>query len=1249
MNNELFDPAWYLSSNPDLAETVADPWLHYLEHGAREGRKPHPLFDGAWYLDNNPDVAAAYLNPLAHYVSQGASEGRKPNPLFDGAWYLESNPDVAEAGVNPLIHYLDHGASEGRKPHPLFDGAWYLDSNPDVAEAGVNPLIHYLDHGASEGRKPHPLFDGAWYLDSNPDVRNCGENPLAHYLSKGAAQGRSPNPLFEAAWYIAKYDLSIEPGKGDPLSHYISEEGRRIETNPNRYFSRSWYLRKYPDVVKSGIDPLIHFTLHGATELRDPGPNFDTAYYYASNPDVVAARIESLRHFLTSGEAEGREPRDIEGKAITNPSPGGANYAHWIEARRLTPTGAALQKRLAANFTRTPLISIIVPVYIVSSTIFEALIKSVCDQSYEHWELCIAVSALDDQKLLDVIEEASQLDQRIKVRHLEKNRGISHNSNDALPLASGEFIALLDHDDLLPREALFEFVNAINEQDGDLFYSDKDSITEDGSTHFGPLFKADWSPETMLGANYLTHFNVMRRSMVESIGGWDPNTDGAQDWDLFLRLVVAGARVRHVPKVLYHWRHVQTSVAARGFDAKPYAAQAQLRTLKRWLASQGWKGAEPLFTPEGYVRIAWSKQWRPSVCVVLFGKGWSDSIWRSRLDASEIGATAAISVGGHTLEEFASAIAAASADIVVLAPAALSSISADWLEELVLPLQNPEIALVSGKVLGPDGRIFDAGWVFVDDAWQPIFRGAEPNEYSAFGSATWYRNYSAVSFNGTAFRRDEFLAAGGLRGGRRPDIDFCHDLLATGSKRIVYNPFAASVLPPDCAFERSEMVSRGPNAWEPFERDPYFNPHLTLSEDKGPSLRQRVRPLKSSHDYEAEAGYFGNVLDRVPEPMREPDCIGSIRVISDPRRIAWIVPFFDVPFYGGILTILRCAEYFRRVGVKPVFIGLGAPDDEKLRKAIARAFPHLGAESEIFKIGIGADVNALGIGHLDAAFCTLWTTAFTLQALRNVGHKFYFVQDYEPLFYPAGTTSALVEGTYRFGFHGVCNTEPLKILYEQFGSTAEYFEPAIDPSIFHMTGRTEKRYGDPITIFSYARPGHPRNCFELLSPALSEVKSIFGSSIQIFTAGSDWSPSEYNLAGVVEHLGLMPYAKTADLYRACDVGVVAMATCHPSYLPFELMASGALVVTNVNRYTNWLLDNGVNCLQFELLKSSIVGVLSTAIENAELRVAARQKRGRTYCVEVFVVGCHLRPRIRDCRREGGEMRVMVVAAQQSHQ
>jgi hypothetical protein len=155
--NFLFDRDFYLKSNPDIIQSGLDPALHYVFHGAVEGRKPIPLFDSAWYLSQYPDVAAAGINPLVHYLNYGAPEGRQPNPLFDSAWYLSQYPDIAAVGLNPLVHYLNHGAAEGRKPSPLFDSAWYLEQYQDVAAAGLNPLEHYIYFGAAEGRCPMPI------------------------------------------------------------------------------------------------------------------------------------------------------------------------------------------------------------------------------------------------------------------------------------------------------------------------------------------------------------------------------------------------------------------------------------------------------------------------------------------------------------------------------------------------------------------------------------------------------------------------------------------------------------------------------------------------------------------------------------------------------------------------------------------------------------------------------------------------------------------------------------------------------------------------------------------------------------------------------------------------------------------------------------------------------------------------------------------------------------------------------------
>ena len=214
----------------------------------------------------------------------------------------------------------------------------------------------------------------------------------------------------------------------------------------------------------------------------------------------------------------------------------------------------------------------------------------------------------------------------------------------------------------------------------------------------------------------------------------------------------------------------------------------------------------------------------------------------------------------------------------------------------------------------------------------------------------------------------------------------------------------------------------------------------------------------------------------------------------------------------------------------------------------------------------------------DAAIATLWTTAYSVVRFQNVQPEVLFHAGYESRFYPAGSISAMVEATYHFDFSAICNTVSLRDIYQGLGGQAEYFDPCIDPAIFHSRNRAPRPRGGPLTLFCYARPTHARNSFELLSQALRIVKKRMGMEVRIVTAGAEWSPRQFGLEGVVHNLGLLGYHSTGALYRSCTAGVALMMTCHPSYLPFELMACGALVITNSNPSNSWLLkDQRIAC------------------------------------------------------------------------
>lgn len=295
---------------------------------------------------------------------------------------------------------------------------------------------------------------------------------------------------------------------------------------------------------------------------------------------------------------------------------------------------------------------------------------------------------------------------------------------------------------------------------------------------------------------------------------------------------------------------------------------------------------------------------------------------------------------------------------------------------------------------------------------------------------------------------------------------------------------------------------------------------------------------------------------------------------------------------GGLMTAFRIAEQLRvSKGVHQRFLICGPADLKSVAARVLEAFPLLrGSEF----IALDGPEKLEAIPPADIGVATLWTTAYVLARVRNCARKMYLIQDFEPLFYPAGSTSAQAEYTYRFGFDAIANTSALGEMYrERFGGSAITFTPQIDKQVFHP-GPMENRW-PRARVFFYARPENPRNAFELSAAALKRLKHRLGSSVEILCAGAEFDPSRYGLDGVVEPLGWLPYAETGELYRTCHVGLSSMLTPHPSYLPFELMACGALVVALRNEANSWLLKEGQTCLIAEPTASSLADQLFKAV------------------------------------------------------
>lgn len=265
------------------------------------------------------------------------------------------------------------------------------------------------------------------------------------------------------------------------------------------------------------------------------------------------------------------------------------DYQVWISKNENWDV-EAIQKEIQ-NFKYQPKISILMPVYNVEQNWLEKCIQSVQNQFYPNWELCMADDCSTDESVRPTLEKYAQSDERIKVVFRSENGHISRATNSALEIATGEFVALLDNDDELAPIAFYEVVKALNENpELDLIYSDEDKIDMQGN-RFDPAFKPDWSPDLLLGTNYISHLGVYRRSIMNEIGGFRPGFEGSQDYDLVLRFTekTTAQRIYHIPKVLYYWRILPTSTAADQ-STKGYAFEAGLKAVQEALVRRGIKG-----------------------------------------------------------------------------------------------------------------------------------------------------------------------------------------------------------------------------------------------------------------------------------------------------------------------------------------------------------------------------------------------------------------------------------------------------------------------------------------------------------------------------------------------------------------------------------------------------------------------------------------------------------------------------------
>ncbi len=564
-------------------------------------------------------------------------------------------------------------------------------------------------------------------------------------------------------------------------------------------------------------------------------------------------------------------------KALLQQNP--RDYPRWIQNYdTLNPKMVKRMQQRIKTWDVQPVISIVMPTYNTPEKWLREAIESVQDQIYQNWELCIADDASSQPHVRRILEEYAKADKRIKIILRTENGHISAASNTALDEVTGELITFLDHDDRLAKHALFWVVKDIlAHPEAMLWYSDEDKINEKGE-RYDPYFKSDWNPDLFLSYNLINHLAVYRTALIQEIAGFREGYEGAQDYDLALRVIeqIEASQIRHIPRILYHWRAVSGSTATRQ-DEKPYALTAAQKAISEHLERRDIEArvTEAPNVP-GAIRVQYALPAAlPLVSLIIPTRNGVDFLSRcveSILEKTDYQNFEIVIVNNESddpatlaymaqLEETENAriidyphpfnyaeinnmaVEQAEGELIGLLNNDLEIISPDWLSEMVSHALRPEIGAVGARLWYPNEILQHGGVILgIGSVAGHSHKYLQRHQFGYFSRACLIQNFSAVTAACLVMRKQDFLAVGGLDaehlGIAFNDVDFCLKIKALGL-RIVWTPYAE--------LYHHESVSRGhentPEKQARFQKecdymksrwdnllvnDPAYSPNLTL-------------------------------------------------------------------------------------------------------------------------------------------------------------------------------------------------------------------------------------------------------------------------------------------------------------------------------------------------------------------------------------------------------------------------------------
>ncbi|WP_096349099.1 glycosyltransferase family 2 protein [Hydrogenophaga crassostreae] len=657
------------------------------------------------------------------------------------------------------------------------------------------------------------------------------------------------------------------------LSQQLSVKATEQQVN-GMYRSTSWRVTA----------PLRAASIQGQ-KLKHAAQVFRTALH--EKKGLALAMKQGLHAYAPAPESE--TPKEVADHAPQQLSL--RDYAEWVRRYdTLTPANLAALKVQVGELPSTPIISIAMPTYNANQAWLAEVIESVRQQVYPHWELCIADDASTDETIKAYLSEIAKSDERIKLVFRETNGHISAATNSALELATGEWVAFLDHDDIIPPHALAYMALAIAANpDAQMLYSDEDKIDENGKRS-DPYFKSDWNPDLFYSHNMITHLALYRRDLIQQTGGLRDEYAGAQDYDLVLRVIehIKPEQIVHVPFILYHWRAHAGSTATADLNIKPYAMLAGERALNAHFKRKG-IAARAQFIGHGYRARYKLPDIQPLVSIIIPTRN-AVGLVRTCIESIkartiyknyEIVLMDNGSDDPEALAYFAElakepnfmlirddspfcysainnkAASKANGEVFCFLNNDIEVINPDWLNELVSHACRPGIGAVGARLLYPTGMLQHAGIILGIGGWAGhAHKGFSSLAHGYVGRATLISSFSAVTGACLAMQRKHFEAVGGfdevnLRVACN-DVDLCLKLTEIGL-RNVYTPFAslyhhesATRGYEDTPEKKARFQKEVDYMWKRWPdmmaRDPAYSPNLTLDhEDFSLAWPPRVR------------------------------------------------------------------------------------------------------------------------------------------------------------------------------------------------------------------------------------------------------------------------------------------------------------------------------------------------------------------------------------------------------------------------